>query len=270
MDTFALEIRFRCLCFFVPEPATKRMHVLMPDTSAHACETMGSPPGCIDQHVVRILYPRAFGFTLDDKYQSVQDPSRVRFEELKMEEWSLVLGKGSGGAQLDLPQELVNITPNAGTVDPALLGSRRHPKVISRITLEGGQLVARRSGATWLFDGEEVDIIQELTWLIPNIEGDFLSWSRSRLKPAGEPPDPSDIQPLPDLLPTKGVIRLEVHHVMEADFPIPRPGDHKASSAHFAAYYNLFDYPHNTDRPLFLKEHETKPLTCMSSSGRLG
>ncbi|HEU4456602.1 MAG TPA: hypothetical protein VFR81_26280 [Longimicrobium sp.] len=34
--SFTLAIRFRCLCFFVPDPDNGRMHVLMPDTTGHA------------------------------------------------------------------------------------------------------------------------------------------------------------------------------------------------------------------------------------------
>lgn len=269
MDTFALQIRFRCLCFFVPEPAMKRMHVLMPDTRTHACSPPGSPPGCVDEHVVRIIYPVPFGGSLDRDLKPTSKPELGVFQVLPMEEFALVLGRGSGGASMDLPIELVDITPNAGPVDETLLSWRRHPDVISRITLEGGQLIAHRSGAKWLFNGDELDIAQEIIWTIPNLPGPSLEWSRTRLKPAGEPPQVNDLEKLPSISATNGIVRLDVHHVVAVDFPTPGPGDPNASSAHFAAYYNLPDYPSSIDLPVFIKKNETNTLTCMSGRGQL-
>jgi hypothetical protein len=266
MDRIALQIRFRCLCFFVPDEtdaSTKRMHVLMPDTSTHADGC------CVDKHVVRIIYPTPFGGGTLDEHFFPSKPGEGVFAVLPMEEWSLVLGAARGGANTDVPNELVDITSNGGYVDRALLGQQRHPSVISRITLEGGGIIAHRSGATWRFNSKETDIIQELVWMVPGIEGHTLAWSRIRLKPEGSDGGP-EIEKLPQLIPdAAGIVRLEVHHVMAEDFPRPKTGDPAASSAHFAAYYTLFDHPSDPARPVFVRENQTKPRTCMSALGRL-
>src|SRR5215218_9548439 len=113
----------------------------MPDTTGHGD---GCGTGCVDTHVVRIIYPTPFGGGTLDEHHRPSKPGEGVFAVLPMEGWSLVLGAGCGGAKTELPDELVNVTSNAGHVRRDLLGEQRHPSVISRITLEGGEMIAHR------------------------------------------------------------------------------------------------------------------------------
>lgn len=257
---FTLEITFRCMCCFVPDERTGRMHVLMPDTRGHEHAGHGGRSE-VDPHVVRIIYPKQGGSLLGGTA-----------EALAMEEWAMELAaEGGGRANLSLPFALADLCPIAGPVSPALLGDRRDPRVISRITLHAGGVTKHVSGAIWSFNGQSREMAQEIIWTIPDLEGDRLTWRRTRLKTEG-PPTAADEEVLPEIFPAAdGIIRLEVHHVTASDFPRASPDRMpNVSSAHFAAYYNLFDEPRSRPRPEFVEEIKESPtITCITCSACL-
>jgi hypothetical protein len=262
MATFTIQIKFRCMCFFVPDgsDASKtRMHVLMPDTSGHQHHDhdgrQGSGHG-VDPHVARLVYPTRDGGRLEG--------GKADFVDLK--EYALVLPPGGAGASLDLPPELVDLTPITGSVDPALLGEVGHPRVVSRITLEGGGATDHESGATWEFVGHVREMSQQITWTIPDVEGDRLTWSLTRLKPEGEEAREDDVVKLPDAFPAEdGILRLVVHHVMESDFPTPDlKRDPAVSTKHFDAYYDLFHNPSGRPLPKYVDKLESPGISCIN------
>lgn len=257
---FTLEITFRCMCCFVPDNRTGSMHVLMPDMRGHEHAGHGgrSP---IDPHVVRIIYPKEGGSLLDGTA-----------EALAMEEWALELPGSGRRANLSLPFELVDLCPIAGAVSPALLGDRRDPRVVSRISLHAGGVTKHVSGAIWRFNGQVREMAQEITWTIPDLGGDRLTWRRTRLKTEG-PSSAADVEDLPEILPADdGIVRLQVHHVLASDFPkADENRTHEDSAAlfaaHFAAHYNLIDNPRSRPRPEFdHKPTESPTITCIPCS----
>ena len=260
---FTLEITFRCMCCFVPDERTGSMHVLMPDIRGHEHAGHGDPSP-IDPHVVRIIYPKEGGSLLNGKA-----------EALAMEEWALELPGGGGRASLSLPTALVDLCPVAGPVSPVLLGERRDPRVISRIALHAGGVTKHTSGAIWSFNGLVREMAQEIIWTIPDLDGDRLTWRRTRLKTEG-PPSAADVEELPAIFPAEdGVVRLQVHHVVASDFPRPddtrRPEFSAANvAAHFAAHYSLFDHPRSRPHPVFFDDIEDSPtITCIPCSACL-
>ncbi|HEX8831437.1 MAG TPA: hypothetical protein VF705_09745, partial [Longimicrobium sp.] len=253
-NKFTLEIAFRCMCCFVPDERTGRMHVLMPDTRGHEHAGHGGRSE-VDPHAVNIVYPKEGGSLLEGTA-----------EVLAMEDWTLEIDADAGAANLKLPTELVDLCPVGGTISRSLLGDKRDPRVISRITLGRGSATHQVSGAYWQFNGEKRKMAQEIIWTIPDIAGDRLTWSRTRLTSRGTP-GAEDIEALPDLFPADdGVLRLEVHHVLASDFPRADP-DRKpeVSAAHFAAYYNLCENPSRRELPRFIERiPETPSLTCIT------
>jgi|SRR5215213_2138974 len=280
--TFKLVIRFRCLCFFAPDERTGQMHVLMPDTGAHAhhghgahgaggADGQGNGNGHgVDKHVVRLHYP-PFG---DDDF-------------LKLEGWRLEFGKGLGPADLRLPFEVI-AGPNASQVRVevadlgrvtgkgiarALVGPNPGPSVVSHVVLHAGSAIDLTPDTVWELDGKELAMASELVWTIPGIPGDRLVLEPERLDEAREP-EPN--HGIPELVPTDGVVELRVFHVTEQDFPPPLKGLWPATAAqHFSIYYEL--YPGLDERKKKLPRHkgnlggpETLSVGCTGATGRLG
>lgn len=255
---FTLRVSFRCMCFFVPDPDTGRMYVLMPDTQGH--EHHGHGGHGVDPHVVRIIYPTQSGGSLLGGTADI----------LEMEGWELVLPGTGAGAGLGLPDALVNLSATAGPVRPGLLAAHRDPKIIARIVLDAGGATGHESGAKWIFGGEVREMAQEIIWTVPDLEGDRLTWRRTRLKAEGEPDGEGDVEDLPPLTPAEdGVIRLEVYHVLASDFPAAsEPRMPEVSSEHFAAYYDLFTTPGSRPLPKFKEEIKESPtITCIVGRG---
>lgn len=263
---FTLKIDFECLNFFVPDPETGRMHILMPST----CHPDTNDPDPIDEHHVNLVYPLPGGRLNSSDQVAKAGEARVK-DYVDMKGWGLVLGAGAEPADLTLRYEVVDITPHSGPVDRALVVDAFHPRVASRVTLESGKLDDTVAAAVWKFDGVTIEIAQQVIWTM-DLPGDGLTWSRYRLKADGDDLGESDIQALPYIPAVDGTVVIEIYHTTRRAFPVPEtPPDLEGDvvAKHFGAFYTLFAAPHDRKIPELLKNPEDKPLTCMGASGRL-
>ncbi|MFL5539199.1 MAG: trypsin-like serine peptidase [Longimicrobiaceae bacterium] len=258
-----LRIKFTCMCCFVADErqAKKRVHVLMPatcgvDHAGHAGN--GNGHAAIDPHLARLVFPSPGGPLLD-----------YTADFLEMEGWSIVFAGSGKGANTTIPAKVVDLSAVNGPVSPSLIDDF-DPRVISRITFEDGEVTQALAAAEWDFQGSVRAIAQDIVWEIP-MDGtaDKLPWSRTRLKPKGEPAHARDVEQLPPLAPSdEGVVQLTVMHVLASDFPTPADDrDPDVSAAHFAAFHMLFDGVKDRSVPVFRSlVGESKPQTCMGSS----
>ena len=259
---FTLRIKFVCLCFFVPDEANGTVHVLMPATCGH--NPSAAP---VELHLASLVYPFPGGRLDEDGHVAgPADPHVKEFTE--MTGWALALG-GDEGANPYFPEEVVDVTDNAGQVEPDLLVVARHPAVASHLVLSAGSFEHQESVAKWLYNGRARSIAQQIFWTM-QLPGDGLAWSRTRLKPIGARPAAGDIEQLPFIPARDGRVEIEVHHTTRAGFPIPpEPVElpPEVIARHFAAFYTLFRDPPNPELPAYLHDHGVLPRTCMGARG---
>jgi hypothetical protein len=275
-----LEITFRCMCLFVPEPGTRRTHVLMPSTTACAHGDHGNhgdhdghPTHAVDRHVVKLVFPMKGG-RLSADGESFAQNRRVdgKLDFRDMAGWSLVLPRtraaapapGVSVSSVTLP-DLRQAT--GSRVSRALLNGTRDRRVAARVTLNGGAIVAHDAAAVWNFDGQsEIPMAQEVTWRLEGLPDGPLQLTRVRLG-AGPNPGPRDVNDLPLLHPENGVIALRVLHVMDTDFPTPQVRLPQDTSRHFQAFYCLFDQPTRTPLPEFVRQEQVGVIGCLAGTG---
>lgn len=264
--SYTLQVTFKCLCFFAPETrdGTTRMHVLMPDSRAHAHgghghdghhgAAGGNGNGHeVEAHAVRLVYPRAGGRL------ALAEPGKLRMVEPggegisdfeAMEGWRLHL-PGDGGANPALPDELVRV----GRVRQELLEQMDHPDLASRVLLTAGEAVAESSPGVWNYRGEERPMAQEVVWLIPGLPGDRLQWHLTSL-------DGTRQKPLPDVEAVDGMVAIAVHHVTATEFPTPSDDRHPDLNAEHFDLLNGLVTPRGQAIPRFIRKREGRTVNC--------
>lgn len=274
-----LQITFHCLCFFVTDEQTRRVHVLMPPT----CDCgrnrswrwweRGTPPGThrvrgIDQHVVRVVFPKEGG-RLNADGEFAKTPEEGKSDYLEMEGWSLVLpGTGSGAVTNTFPDEVPDLSLiTKRRIDRALLTDQRDPRIISRITLDGGEFQSQMGVARWKLAGKEIKMAQEVTWIVRDLPDGPFSWSRIRLTLPGELRTAADTEQLPVLEPKNNRLLIQVYHVMERDFPVFLDRKPDVTAQHFGAFYGLFDRPRRRPIPKFIRKEQTGTVGCLGARG---
>jgi len=242
-----LIVDLHCMCLFVPDKDMKSVHVLMPAMHGpgHAHHGHAGSTGKTDRdssgrasagkatahvpekHVVRMLH-RSF---------TKQPQGRP------MEGWSLVL-RGGAPANLDLNAPLhaeavlPDLTPIARRRVPGSLVYSSAPKgVISRVTFEGGAVIARHPDPLqWDLGGLTNRVLaNQVSWVIPNVP-EKLEWDR--LGAIGDPP----IESLRQIdAEAHDLYRIGIHHETEKTLPGGGGGplSIKEMREHFAAYYGL-------------------------------
>jgi hypothetical protein len=266
-----LEITFHCMNMFVEDEVEKRVHVLMPPTCACTHEPIGDHMvEGVDQHIVRVVFPRIGGRLNAARDAFVERPEDGKTDYVELEGWSLVLPGRGGEADLgDFPDEVADLTKVTGLrIGRALLGPNRNPRVAARVTLDGGRFLKQKGVATWKFDGREIELAQEVTWIVEGLPDGPFSWSRTRLKPAGERPTESDTERLPDLYPNaQGRIKILVFHGMERDFPKLQEREPHVTAQHFSAFYGIFENPPQRPIPSYLRKEVEGGIGCLNSRG---
>lgn len=224
-----LKIDFNCMCLFVTSRDSGSVHVLMPNTSGH---------GAAHQHVVRLVY---------------RDPTGI-LQLAPMEGWALTFGVEAPPAEeeLDLAESvrrealIVNLSDLTGRrVDPDLVTGEVPDRVISRVSIHGGQIDSVRAITRhkWTLRGRRYFMAHQVTFRIENVP-DALNWSPLGTPPTDIPLDKLDkVMPEPTDPDTEAeTYALKVYHVTPKGLP-PRMAPNLSEAEtrhHFAAFYPLF------------------------------
>lgn len=263
-----LEVRFRCMCLFVTDEETGHTHVLMPSTAAcgHGAQ------GVVAKHVVKLVYPLKGG-TLNAEGEKRVPSGQKQDDDL--EGWSLMLPGIAGG---DPPRVVRNksvILPDLSDVTKikiarTLFNGTNDPRLAARVTLTAGGIADKRAVADWTFidDGKEIRLAQEVVWRVENLPDKPLRLRKVRLG-AGDDPAPGDVQHYPAIhADPNGVIRLRVVHTMPDDFPMPKNRDGHEAAKHFAAFYSLFDHRGETPLPKFIRKDQVGTAGCLGAMAK--
>jgi len=238
---YTLEITFRGMCFFVPDPGEKSMHVLMPAT--------GDRAHGMDPHHARVSFPGR----------------RVEAQPLDGRELDLS-GLPSESETLALPPGVADLWEVAGLkIDREQLGPAPRASVAARLRLPPGAHATQGPSAPWTF-GEHppVMLTNEVTLRWPQ-RGDSLELQIRPLA-GGKPDAPLTLEPV------GGVVRLEVTYLPEREPKDPDVGD---PAPHFHCHYSLFE--NAIARPLprlhGLADDNSgggSPYTCLTAGGPPG
>lgn len=240
--SFTLQITFRGMCFFVPDPEEKRIHVLMPATGDHAHG--------LDPHHARLSVPGG-----------QVDPLSLDGCELDLSELR------PGSATLALPPGVADLWRHAGLkIDREQLGPTPRPSVAARLRLPGWTTAKQGPSAPWKFTAlGPVEMLTNevaLTWTLP--EGSLDLHIRPLV--AGKPETSLTLEP------EGGVIQLVVRYLPDHEPAKPGPGD---PAPHFACHYSLFENAMARPLPRLHKLGDEKlgggsPYTCLTAGGPPG
>ncbi len=261
-----LQIEFNCLCMFVPDerdPSHRVVHVLMPDTTKHfrgehgaeqhaghgGPRAQGEDLGCGDvpePHVVRLYH------------SALADPN----QGIPMEGWTLVLGGASNSAETGslahtspgMVVDLTYVTSDAqgsnGRKVPRLLVDGKHEKVISRVSLYGGQAVEAPEQIEWKIKKVgKFKMAYQVVWQIDDVS-ETLEWLSVN---TGDPPLKSlKGLPVEQLEGGKEGYLLKIFHTLPCALPPCDQGDGTMKPAivkeHFRHFYvDLLDYKPGDD-----------------------
>ena len=239
--TFDLRITMVGLCFFVPDPLTKRMHVLMPNTGGHAHKGMG-------RHVTRLLY---------DVAHQIEGADGLAGEAVSvpLDDGALDFAGLSGGLDLALPGSVVDVSPivRDGVSRDTLSGDAAG-RVRARLSFAAGRMSAPHHGLRWdLGPYRAHPMSNAVEWIVPGVFGDGIELPVNGLHGKAGP----SLRPLH---PVNGTLDLIVLHLPPEEVlpfgrihQLPEPG---FAAADFGAYYGLFDNPAETPLPRFSGDGE--------------
>jgi hypothetical protein len=234
--SFDLKITFTGMCLFVPDSRdvnTPRMHVLLPETSAHP-------------HSAKLMYDRAYKKPGASSLERFLACHRLDRMELRF--------RGTGGsATQELPSEIVNLRLTLDKrVTPDKLADPAPASVKSRITLESGAVTDYEYGAAWdLPYHKDVPMTWQVEWTIHGLDPATFAWELVNL-------DTEQAEDLPKLHPVGGIVHVYVYHVLTDELPgtdplpaLQIPKDNERAE-HFAAFFSLATGGIN-DTPKFKK-----------------
>lgn len=264
-----LKITFRCMCFFVPDPRSGRMHVLMPDTTrGNGCHGRHEDDGHgVEPHVVRLDFPfpgGQIGVGADGKL-AIVDPGEGFADFRELEKCTLVLSGDGSGAAMDLPDEVPNLSETNGPVSPGLLDPE-DPRAITRVVLESGGVEDVDSPAFWTYQRHgKRELAQELVWRMP-LGGNSLRWRLLRKDGSGQVVE----EELPELFPNeRNEVAINIQHITEPDFPAEREDAvPNVRAQHFRAFHVFFDDPQDCSVPRYEGIRHGRYVTCVEGQGR--
>lgn len=262
-----LMIKFRCLCFFVSDPATGQMHVVTP-------ASCGNANGGVDKHEAFLVFPKAGGqLNAAGNFKGPGEKGMVDF--VKMENFAITLpGNGTPAVLDDLRPSTVDLNAVTGdTVPPALVRGARDKRITSRITLPSGRMVSTTSPGIWNFAGQQkIPLSRDVFWTIDGLPDDEPLVVRRSSFAVGEVPDPQGGQVVAEIpANSRGEFRLEFHHALKGDFGRPLVTlDPQASARHFGCYYNLYDHP-GAEKPIpeFVTSPDVGVIGCINGRGEV-
>jgi hypothetical protein len=250
--TFDLRITIVGLCFFVPDPVTKRMHVLMPDTNGHS-------HGGVSRHVARLLYDAGHEQAGSNELAGVA-------VTVPLENGSLDLERLGGPLDLALPGPVLDVSPIVRDgVSRETLSGDAAGRLRARLSFDAGSMSAQNRAMRWdLGPYRGRRMANAVEWTIPGIPGDGIELPTRGLNGQAGP----TIRPL---YPVNGTVDLVILHVVpEEVLPFgrapqrPRPG---FTSADFGAYYDLFENPADRPLPRFVGDDEAPGAVQVAFGG---
>ena len=250
--TFDLRITMVGSCFFVPDPATRRMHVLMPNTHGHA-------HGGVPRHVVRLLYDAAH-------QEAGADGLAGESVSVALEDGALDFSGLSGGLELGLPDSVVDLSPIVRDgVSRDTLSNDAAGRVRSRLSFAAGRMSAPQRGLRWDLGPYRAQRMSNVVeWTVPGVSGDGIELLATGLHGKGGP----SLRPLH---PVNGTLDLVVLHLRPEDVlpfrPAPRLPEPGSLATDFAAYYGLYENPSETPVPR-LVDHGEERRAVQVSFGR--
>lgn len=250
--TFELRITVIGLCFFVPDPVTKRMHVLMPRTNGHS-------HGGVSRHVARLLYDAGHEQAGSNELAGVA-------VTVPLENGSLDLGQLQGPLDLTLPNSVVDVSPIVRDgVSRDTLSGDAVGRLRARLSFGAGSMSARNRAMRWdLGPYRRQRMANAVEWTIPGVPGDGIELPALGLNGQAGP----GIRPL---YPVNGAVDLVILHVVPEEVlpfghaeELPRPG---FTSADFGAYYELFENPADRPLPRLVGDDETPRAVQVAFGG---
>lgn len=245
---YDLKIQTVGMCFFVPDPAARRMYLLMPATGGHP------------QHHVRVRYAARHA-------DPSADPKAMREHDLAGLELDLS-HLDAGSAEVKLPAGVADLGEVAGVkVDPRLLGATPGAAVAARVRLPSGAAATPEVGGKWTFPGKAPEMLTNRVKLELAQSADTLEL-RFRPLAAGVEPPPVVLRPL------GGVVALEVTYLPHPDDEPDEPalGD---PAPHFDCHYVLFENFGLRPVPILAEKLQVglpggSPYTCLTAGGPPG
>ncbi|HYH82186.1 MAG TPA: hypothetical protein VEX86_20425 [Longimicrobium sp.] len=240
--TFELRVTIVGLCFFVPDPVTRRMHVLMPNTTGHA-------HGGVSRHVARLLYDAAH-----ERAGSAELAGAA--VTVPLENGSLDLARLGRPLDLALPGTVVDVSPIVRDgVSRETLSGDAAGRLRARLSFDAGRMSAPSPALRWdLGPYRRQRMANAVEWTIPGIRGDEIELPTLGLDGR---PGPA----IRALHPVNGMVDLVILHVVPEEVlpfgrapELPRPG---FASTDFGAYYGLFENPADRPLPRFVGDDET-------------
>lgn len=234
--TFDLRITVVGLCFFVPDPVTRRMHVLMPSTGGHH-------HGGAVRHVARLLYDAA-------NQQAGADGLEGETVSVPLEDGALELAGLSGGLDLALPGPVVDVSPIVRDgVGRDTLSDDAGGRLRARVSFGAGRMSARHRALRWdLGPYRAHPMANAVEWTVSGVRGDGIELPAKGLHGKAGP----SLRPLH---PVNGTLDLVIVHARPEEMlpfgQVHRPPQPGFAAADFAAYYGLFDDPAETPLPRF-------------------
>jgi hypothetical protein len=250
-----LIIKFRCLCFFVRDEATGKMHVVTPGTCGH-----------VSKHESFLVFPKEGG-RLNSLGHEKKPTQPGKFDFVQMDGWSMVFPETDRPASLRLTSGIVSLNQAAGgPVLPEVVSGPRTDRITSRLTLPSGQMSDPEIPGNWKFVGETVGLARDVFWTADGIPDQPLVLSRSRFEVGQEPGETEEITIEPNQL---GEFRLQFHNTLPGDFGRPLPErDPDEAAQHYAAYYRMYgDIPAAPHLPEFVNRRQVGVVGCVLSAG---
>jgi hypothetical protein len=251
-----LIIKFRCLCFFVRDEATDRMHVVTPGTCGH-----------VEKHEAFLVFPKESGrLNSLGHFRKPNQPGKFDFVE--MDGWSMVFPETDRPARLGLTRGIVSLNQAAGgAVLPEVVTGPRTGRITSRLTLPSGQMSDPEIPGTWTFLGETVGLARDVFWTVDGLPDQPLVLQRSTFEVGQEPGRETEeitIQPN-----HSGEFRLQFHNTLPGDFGHPlKDRDPGEAAQHYAAYYRMYgDIPATPHLPRFVRSRDIGVVGCVLGGG---
>jgi hypothetical protein len=242
--SITLKVYITGLCMFVPDPANRRMHVLLPKTGPRGTshtqhgssdEVDGGGAGhgpSVHLHHVRLYY-------LTEQERAGQD-TRPRFDRLRGGSLDIGAAAASSDNTAKLPEDVYDLSALTGNV----VDLANTANLELAVRLHAGEATDSFALANWTFVKDQtVRLANTVTWTIKGLPGDHVRLVHPSIPTGSKILAPDE----------NGLIEIGIGHLPPGEFE--HPGDPVPTKPfwpdHFAAFYQLFPNPAAVILPCF-------------------